>query len=103
MESAVASYLPHQQDFFTSKYQTFQKSMPDVSFSDVDIRHSEAMINQSEDNRKSRIRPESLLAKLGLPCQTITDYDYGQCYSYYANGCYNTCQFVDVGDIEDFM
>ncbi|KAJ8924028.1 hypothetical protein NQ315_006805 [Exocentrus adspersus] len=56
-----------------------------------------------ENNNQARIRPEGLLAKLGLPCQTDRDYDYGQCYSYYANGCYNTCQFVDVGDIEDFM
>lgn len=41
--------------------------------------------------------------ELNLPCQTYQNWDYNQCYSYYANGCYNTCQFVDVVDIEDFM
>lgn len=55
------------------------------------------------DESKFRIRPNSILAQLGLPCQTDQDYDYGHCYSYYADGCYNVCQFVDVGDIEDFM
>lgn len=50
-----------------------------------------------------RINPNSLLAELALPCQRQEDWDYEQCYSYYANGCYNTCQFVKFGDIEDFM
>lgn len=50
-----------------------------------------------------KIRPQGLLAKLALPCQTQSDYDYNHCYSFYANGCYNTCQFVEMGDIEDFM
>lgn len=54
-------------------------------------------------NNTPHIRPHSLLAKLAVPCQTVSDYDYGLCYSYYADGCYNTCQFVDGGDIEDFM
>lgn len=40
---------------------------------------------------------------LNLPCQASANWNYDQCYSYYANGCYNTCQFIDVGDIEDFM
>lgn len=50
-----------------------------------------------------RIKPSSLLAKLALPCQASADFDYGRCYSYYADGCYNTCQFVEFGDMEDFM
>lgn len=58
----------------------------------------------SLDRNISKIIPDSLLAKLAVPCQTVSDdYDYGLCYSYYANGSYNTCQFVEVGDIEDFM
>lgn len=55
------------------------------------------------DGGSKKIIPNGLLAKLAVPCQNVSDYDYGLCYSYYANGCYNTCQFVDVGDIEDFM
>lgn len=51
----------------------------------------------------SVIRPSRVLARLNLPCQSNTNWDYNQCYSYYANGCYNTCQFVNVGDMEDFM
>ncbi|KAF5271116.1 hypothetical protein FQA39_LY08254 [Lamprigera yunnana] len=43
------------------------------------------------------------LAKNDFPCQTFPDWNYSQCYSYYANGRYNTCEFVDVVDIEDFM
>lgn len=50
-----------------------------------------------------KIRPNGLLAKLAVPCQTVDDYDNGDCYTYYANGCYNVCQFMEVGDIEDFM
>lgn len=39
-----------------------------------------------------------------FPCQIYPDdWNYQNCYSYYANGCYNTCQFVDLGDMEDFM
>lgn len=63
----------------------------------------DASLNRNSDRDKPKIRPNSLLAKLAVPCQTVADYDYGECYSYYANGCYNTCQFVNVGDIEDFM
>lgn len=59
--------------------------------------------NYQKPIMNQRIRPTSLLAKLALPCQTATNYDYDNCYSYYANGCYNTCQFVEFGDIEDFM
>lgn len=40
---------------------------------------------------------------LNLPCQTLPTWDYGDCYNYYSNGCYNTCQFVNCVDIEDFM
>ncbi|GJQ81426.1 hypothetical protein Trydic_g18288 [Trypoxylus dichotomus] len=47
------------------------------------------------------VRPNGLLAR--LPCKTNENWNYNQCFSYYANGCYNTCQFVDVIDIEDFM
>lgn len=54
-------------------------------------------------NRYSRIRPNGLLARMALPCQTSSNWDYTECYSYYADGCYNTCQFVEMGDIEDFM
>lgn len=61
---------------------------------------SVASANQTATNK---IRPNGLLAKLALPCQTQPNYDYDQCYSFYANGCYNTCQFVETGDIEDFM
>lgn len=50
-----------------------------------------------------RIKPNSVLARLNLPCQNSTNWNYDQCYSYYANGCYNTCQFINMGDIEDFM
>ncbi|CAH1958689.1 unnamed protein product [Acanthoscelides obtectus] len=70
----------------------------DGCFYNSDSIHS----NASCDSEKTRVRPNSLLAKLGVPCQT-SDYDYGNCYSYYANGCYNTCQFVEMGDMEDFM
>ncbi|KAG5878132.1 hypothetical protein JTB14_015115 [Gonioctena quinquepunctata] len=51
----------------------------------------------------SRIRSNGLLAQLGLPCQTKDDYDYQECYSYYSDGCYNVCQFVESGDIEDIL
>lgn len=47
------------------------------------------------------VRSNSLFA--GLPCKGNEEWDYNQCFSYYANGCYNTCQFVNVVDIEDFM
>lgn len=50
-----------------------------------------------------RIKPNGFLAKLGVPCQQPGFEDYGRCFNYYANGCYNTCQFVAVDDIEDFM
>lgn len=50
-----------------------------------------------------RIQPNGALARLQLPCQSSNDWNYDQCYSYYANGCYNTCQFINMGDIEDFM
>jgi hypoxia-inducible factor 1 alpha len=50
-----------------------------------------------------RIRPNGLLARMALPCQSSSTWDYEECYSYYADGCYNTCQFVEMGDIEDFM
>lgn len=55
-----------------------------------------------------RVKPNSLLARMALPCQSsgVNEWDYrggGECYSYYANGCYNTCQFVEFCDIEDFM
>lgn len=60
-------------------------------------------LNRILEFDKPKIRPNGLLAKLAVPCQIDSDYDYGLCYSYYANGCYNTCQFVAVGDIEDFM
>lgn len=49
------------------------------------------------------IRPNGALAGLNLPCQNSSNWNYDQCYSYYANGCYNTCQFINMGDIEDFM
>lgn len=55
------------------------------------------------DRDKVKIRPNGLLAKLAVPCQIVDDFDYGLCYNYYANGCYNTCQFVELDDIEDFM
>lgn len=38
-----------------------------------------------------------------LPCHSFDNWDYASCYSFYANGCYNTCQFVNMMDIEDFM
>lgn len=62
-----------------------------------------AQNQMSFDRDKPKIMPNSLLAKLAVPCQADTDYDYGLCYNYYANGCYNTCQFVEVDDVEDFM
>lgn len=54
-------------------------------------------------SQNSRIRPNSILARMALPCQSSSSWDYQECYSYYANGCYNTCQFVEFCDIEDFM
>lgn len=54
-------------------------------------------------SENGRIKPNGILAKLNLPCQNSTNWNYDQCYSYYANGCYNTCQFINIGDIEDFM
>ncbi|KAK9681192.1 hypothetical protein QE152_g38508 [Popillia japonica] len=47
------------------------------------------------------VKPHSVLAQ--LPCKTNENWDYNQCFSYFANGCYNTCQFVHGMDIEDFM
>lgn len=41
--------------------------------------------------------------RLNLPCQTIDNWNYNECYEYYADDCYNTCQFVNFVDIEDFM
>lgn len=38
-----------------------------------------------------------------LPCRVFDNWDYSSCYSYYASGRHNTCQFVNVMDIEDFM
>lgn len=54
-------------------------------------------------SQNGRIRPNSILARLDLPCQNSSNWNYDECYSYYANGCYNTCQFINIGDIEDFM
>ena len=51
----------------------------------------------------SRIKANGMLAKLNVPCKEKKNWDYDHCYSYYANGCYNTCQFVKFTDIEDFM
>ncbi|XP_044746845.1 hypoxia-inducible factor 1-alpha isoform X2 [Coccinella septempunctata] len=67
---------------------------------DVD---SNSCSSASSGQYSGRINPNSLLANLIPPCQKEQDWDYDQCYSYYANGCYNTCQFVKFGDIEDFM
>lgn len=110
-------FLPHHQYFgdITRLAQNYS------AYSDDNFTH-EAMVDRQEqflpnqledvyspaascgsDESKSKIRPNSILAQLGLPCQTDQDYDYGHCYSYYSHGCYNVCQFVDVGDIEDFM
>lgn len=50
-----------------------------------------------------QVRQNGAASRLNLPCKSNSDWDYNQCYSYYANGCYNTCQFVNMGDIEDFM
>nr|CAI5864623.1 unnamed protein product [Callosobruchus analis] len=72
-----------------------------VSLNTTNSNHSKSSCG---DSAKTRVRPNGLLAKLGVPCQTSSpNYDYGKCYSYYANGCYNTCQFVEMGDMEDFM
>lgn len=38
-----------------------------------------------------------------IPCRTYDNWDYNNCYNYYADGCYNTCPFVNFVDIEDFM
>lgn len=54
-------------------------------------------------SQNERIRSNSVVAQLDLPCQNSNNWNYDQCYSYYANGCYNTCQFINMGDIEDFM
>lgn len=55
------------------------------------------------DGSFSRIKANGMLAKLNVPCKENNKWDYDHCYSYYANGCYNTCQFVKFTDIEDFM
>lgn len=47
--------------------------------------------------------PTTIANNNAFPCQLLPNWDYQQCYSYYANGCYNTCQFVNVIDMEDFM
>ncbi|CAG9826478.1 unnamed protein product [Diabrotica balteata] len=63
---------------------------------------STSLVTQSNVN--SKIKLDGLLAKLGVPCQVEeSEYDYGQCFGYYDNGRYNVCQFVEFGDIEDFM
>lgn len=86
-----SNYSADGDDNFTRGVMVDEKSLPNGQ---LDPSGTEAS--------KFKIRPDSILAKLALPCQA-DDYDYGQCYSYYANGCYNVCQFVDCGDIEDFM
>lgn len=53
--------------------------------------------------QNGHLKANGILARLKLPCQSSSDWNYDQCYSYYANGCYNTCQFINMGDIEDFM
>lgn len=58
---------------------------------------------QNQVDKPVRVSSGGLPAILNLPCQSSNNWDYNQCYSYYANGCYNTCQFVNVGDMEDFM
>lgn len=41
---------------------------------------------------------------LNLPCNTYPQWDHNNdCFSYYSNGCYNECRFVNMCDIEDFM
>lgn len=83
----------------------FGSEFSDILDFDLELLNEETLAqNQvSVDRDKTKIKPNSLLSKLAVPCQTDTDYDYGLCYSYYADGCYNTCQFVEVGDVEDFM
>lgn len=61
--------------------------------------HCEGQLSSESE----RIRPNGILENLKLPCQNSNNWNYDQCYSYYANGCYNTCQFINMGDIEDFM
>lgn len=62
------------------------------------------MVEDFSDTRISNMlpfTPNNSLAR--LPCKTDNHWDYNRCFSYYANGCYNTCRFVDGVDIEDFM
>ncbi|CAH1164562.1 unnamed protein product [Phaedon cochleariae] len=74
------------------------------SYGSTGVGRGSTGVSASRDVEKTaRIRPGGLLAKLGLPCQVDEQYQYDQCYSYYANGCFNTCQFVQLGDMEDFM
>lgn len=41
---------------------------------------------------------------LNLPCNSYPNWNYEtDCFSYYENGCYNECRFVNPCDIEDFM
>ncbi|XP_065168818.1 hypoxia-inducible factor 1-alpha-like isoform X2 [Atheta coriaria] len=42
--------------------------------------------------------------RFDIPCNTYQNWTYDQCYGYYtADGCYTSCQYTDVIDMEDFM
>lgn len=43
-------------------------------------------------------------SRLNVPCQMYPNWDYDRdCFSYYENGCYNECRFVNFCDIEEIM
>lgn len=50
------------------------------------------------------VPPQDQQFGLNLPCNTYPQWDYtNDCFSFYKDGCYNECRFVNVCDIEDFM
>lgn len=96
--------MEHPSFVYDSSERYFDQECPDMSNYPAHSNGTKFAQNQASfDRDRPKIRPNSLLAKLAVPCDSAVDYDYGLCYNYYANGCYNSCQFVEVDDIEDFM
>mgnify|MGYP005986250035 CR=1 len=95
---AVVNYRKVRQNPEISSYLEYNQSMSACQDPGLSNASQKAVSNQG-----GRIRPNSVLARMALPCQASSTWDYQECYSYYADGCYNTCQFVELGDIEDFM
>lgn len=87
---------------FCRIYDEYQvRSSANYQFNRCDFQGN--VYEQNQVEKPAAVRTGGLPNILNLPCQSSNNWDYNQCYSYYANGCYNTCQFVNVGDMEDFM